>query len=59
MSSTSALEVPRAKLWRRVSVSNGSPVTLTFQKDLQVDLAVATMAVRRVGDIAVVNAFVL
>lgn len=39
-------------------MSFSSPVPLTFQKDLQVDLAVATVAVRWVGDVAVVDAFI-
>lgn len=47
-----------SKLRCEGSVPHSSPVPLTFQKDLQVDLAMATMAVRRVGDVAVVGAFV-
>lgn len=39
-------------------MSFSSPVPLTFQKDLQVDLAMATVAVRWVGDVAVVDTFI-
>ena len=35
------------------------PQPLTFHEDLQIDLAVAAVAVRRVHDVAVVGALVL